>query len=625
MGAPRFDDIEGEVQEAPAPRFDDIEGDVAEPSEPAAAKPEIPKTASLAGGAFQGFGMGFGDELVGAKNALVTEGVRGASKLFGKDSAIAKGAKDLALTESLLLSNDAKQGKRALDAYKDGEAAGPSAASLEGSYTASRDDVRKLIEEVKQANPKTFMAGEIGGAVAVPLPFGKATAAGKLGRLGQTLGREAVVGSAYGAGASDANVLDGDFGELALDMGIGAGGSIVGYGAGKYVLGPILSKGGQLVKQLPEKIRQLGERRAFKAAGPMLKDFRNADGLEGAQEIGRDLIDQGVVTFGRDAEQIANAAVPKAKEIGQKIGDVRKKLDELLPDDVLPTGEALAKRIREEVAAPLLASPANRKFASAVLEMADEFAKEGSKPVNMSKLTAWKKELADQISFGPDPSFPQQLKNAVRGILQKEEDKLAKIGLNEDHSVNQLARFADDMDELAKASGDDGSSAIAARMRELASKVGKDTEAYRELKRLYGNLVETAKFSSDQSLRQQANRILSPSDHGVGSVAAIGSLANGGKPAESTIQAMLLAYGNKLLRERGNSAAAVALDKLSRLPGLGWVTRLSGAGVETLGKYAPQILRAAGRGPHALQMTLQLLGEMDPDFKALQQQEEPAP
>jgi hypothetical protein len=475
----------------------------------------------------------------------------------------------------------------------------------------ARERSRAEYDQAMEDQPAATIAGNIGGELASDALVALATR-NVVNPANPIAG--AALGALSGAGAGDENSIGGKWGGAA----IGAGSALVGHGVGKYVAGPIIRKGGELLKHVPDVVREFAERRAFKAAGPMLKDFRKARGLEGAEEMGRDLLDQGIVKFGRNSEEIAEAATPKVAEVGKRIGAVRSQLDESLPEDILPTGEALAERIRKEVAAPLLASPANRKFAQAVLAQADEFAAEGANPVNMSKLTGWKKDLADQINFGPDPAFPHQLKNKVRRILQDEEDKLARIGLDEDPSRRQISRFADDMDDIGKAADDPASLAMAQRMRDLASKVGGDTANYRELKRLYGNLAEVADFSGDHALRSQANRIVSPSDHGIGAAMAAGKLAQGGSAAEASLSGMALAFANKVVRERGNSASAVMMDKLSKFPPLRWASRLTGESAEKLGQYAPALLRAGARGPQALAVTLYVLSQKDPEFRKLQ-------
>lgn len=482
-------------------------------------------------------------------------------------------------------------------------------------------------------HPVAYTLGNIGGELASDAALHFLTR-GVINPANPIVG--AALGALSGAGAADAETgrsvrsmagvsdsgNDETIGKLAGAFGGGAA-ALATHGAGKYVVGPAIQKGGAALKHIPDAVRQFAEERAFKAAGPMLKDFRAAGGIEGAREMGRDLLDQGIVTFGRNAGEISEAAVPKVKEIGKRIGAVRQQLDESLPVDVLPTGAGVAGRIEQEVLAPLMSSPANRRFAPAVKALADEFATEGDAAVNMSKLTGWKKDLQDQINYqAQDPALPVELKKRVARILQDEENRLARIGLDEDPARKQVSRFADEMQATADASGDKRSGEIAARMRELAKTVGTDTAEYRELKRLYGNLIEPAKFSTDQELRQEANRILSPSDHGLGLAAAAGKIAQGSSAPEASLSGLALAVGNKVFRERGNSATAVAMDKLSRLPGLAWTTKISGEAAEAVGRYAPALLQAANRGPQAVAATLYVLSQKDPKVRKAREEGE---
>lgn len=552
-----------------------------EPTE--APREKVGRLAALARGAGGGYLKQWQDEIGGGLASLVTPGP--AAESVGRE------VRDMNRADDSAAMRD-----RPLE-YTLGNIAGEAASDAALSFLTRG--------VVNPANPIAGLAlGALSGAGAADAETGK-TLRSLAGR--SDTGNDETIGKFAGA-----------FG--------GGAAALATHGLGKYAVGPALKKGGEILKHIPESVRQFAEERAFKAAGPMLKDFRAAKGIEGAREMGRDLLDQGVVTFGSNAGEIAELTGKKVKEVGQRLGAVRKQLDESLPADVLPTGAGISGRIEQEVLAKLKSNPANRRFMPAIKELAGEYAADGDVPVNMSKITDWKKALADQVGdFTEDATFPHRLKNAVRGILQDEEDRLARIGLDEDPTQRQLGRFADEMQATADAAGDPRSAEVAERMRKLASEVGGDTAQYRELKRLYGNLIEPMKFSKDQELRQQANRILSPSDHGLGLASAAGQLAKGGSAAEASISGMALAAANKLVRERGNSATAVAMDKLSKLPGLEWATKLTGGAAETMGRYAPGLLQAAARSPQSLAAQLYVLSQRVPEVRKAREEAEGQP
>lgn len=148
------------------------------------------KTAAL--GASQGASLGFADELWGAADAI--------------GPMILPGGADDAMTP-------------------------------EERYRRTRDAMRREWEAAKTVNPKTAFVSELAGGLAVPVPGGAAAQGTKLGtRLLRAGGQGAAMGAVYGAGSSKADLLNGEVGEFALDVGVGAlagaGGGALGEGIG---------------------------------------------------------------------------------------------------------------------------------------------------------------------------------------------------------------------------------------------------------------------------------------------------------------------------------------------------------------------------------------------------------
>ncbi|MDR9827037.1 hypothetical protein RCJ22_15610 [Vibrio sp. FNV 38] len=93
----------------------------------------------------------------------------------------------------------------------------------EESYQEARDKLRAQSSELREENPSTYLGGELLGSMGVALP----AAAPRAGAtFAQNAGRLAGVGAAEGAlsglGASEADLVEGDFAGAALDTGIGA-------------------------------------------------------------------------------------------------------------------------------------------------------------------------------------------------------------------------------------------------------------------------------------------------------------------------------------------------------------------------------------------------------------------
>jgi hypothetical protein len=118
------------------------------------------------------------------------------------------------------------------------------------TYQQLRDEYREGDEIAREANPKTFMGGELGAGVASSfIPgVGAVGAIQKGANLGKVLKAGATMGALSGFGASDADLTKGDIGGAAKDVGMGAlmgaGGNAVSMGVGKAV-----SSGANMLKE----------------------------------------------------------------------------------------------------------------------------------------------------------------------------------------------------------------------------------------------------------------------------------------------------------------------------------------------------------------------------------------
>lgn len=171
--------------------------------------PSMSKTESAVAGFGQGGSFGFGDEISGGIGVLADK--------IGLDYAI-----------------DRINGVPA-------ELSGDPDKSIADSYRESRDYARQYNKDARTSNPKTYLAGEVGGAITTGLITGGAAPA-------SLTGRAALEGAAYGLGAGEADLTQGDFKGVAKDVAIGGTiGAISPHltkGAGK-----LASKTGNLVKK----------------------------------------------------------------------------------------------------------------------------------------------------------------------------------------------------------------------------------------------------------------------------------------------------------------------------------------------------------------------------------------
>lgn len=159
---------------------------------------------------------------------------------------------DMSKTESAV--RGAVQGIPFIGSYAD-EATGAleSAAGSLGlvpdkTYTQARDESRAAYHEAEDFNPKSFYSGLVGASL--PIDVAKAVPV-----LGQAVG--AVEGGAYGLGASEADLTEGDYSGAARDTAIGSAigavaPKVVG-AVGSHVVAPLVKGSGKLIGSVGEK------------------------------------------------------------------------------------------------------------------------------------------------------------------------------------------------------------------------------------------------------------------------------------------------------------------------------------------------------------------------------------
>lgn len=180
------------------------------------------------------------------------------------------------------------------------------------NYKKHRDESRKNYKSAEEANPGTYMTGQFAGGAGTALLSG-----------GTGLGALAAQGALQGFGSSDADLTEGNYkgaiGDTVIGGSLGAAGEAVGRLGGK-----LLSKVpvGKAFDAVSGRLGQTAENLAVKATGATGKQAENF-----APNAGRELLDRGIVRFGRTAEDVAERAANASKEAGQAIGSALKDLD----------------------------------------------------------------------------------------------------------------------------------------------------------------------------------------------------------------------------------------------------------------------------------------------------------
>lgn len=394
---------------------------------------------------------------------------------------------------------------------------------LKKDYVSERDRYRKEDDAAYQNNKLLYGAGAIAPTVAT---LGAAAPA-------MTVGRAAVQGAGLGGLASagggtdaegQADLTKGEYGQLAKQVGTGAalGGAI---GAG-------LQKASNALLDSPESLKRFASQRAAKAAGgDSAKATRVTERLPGGtQDFGKDLLESGIVSAGKNRQQILEKATEVERQSGQKIGDILSSFDDFAKSkNYTPnTLSRVLERSQQEILNPLQESPATQelgdrlisKYLGKLKEFVEKNEKQG-KSLSFKDL-AKERRLLDKTAFtetGLDKPLNDKLQ-AIRRIFNEE-------------ILKDAAQVApqEALDDLARQN------------------------------RLFSVATTAKKLTKEQLERGQKNRSVSLTDYITGGTAGAAGAAAAG-PA-GLILAPVGAALNKVGRERGNQILAGGAQKAS--------------------------------------------------------------
>lgn len=373
-------------------------------------------------------------------------------------------------------------------------------------YRAERDRLTAQNEAAREQHKKTFIAGQVlGGLATAPIAPGV-----------NTLKGAAALGGTYGliSGAADSkgDLTKGEVGQVAKDSLVGGGVGVLA-GAGGYGLAKLA---GAVAGPLTKTIRGLGRARLFKAAvGQNKRAFTQMDGKGLFEKAGEYLDDIGI-GFGDTTESIGAKLAKRADQIEADKSALVTALDEATPASVSPLD--VAQRIEKEVAEPLKKLAANQAEYKQAMSAIDDV-------LGVGKELTFAEAAQQRAAF-------QQLANYNRqGNLPASEEINRKIA--------QI--WNDVIDEKAAP---------------ILEKLGEDGTAYRELRHEQQLALELLGHVNNRVQGNAANRVISPSDYGMGGAAGIMT----GNPYVGVAAAV----SNHLARKYGNAAAGRAAINIAK-------------------------------------------------------------
>lgn len=448
-------------------------------------------------------------------------------------------------------------------------------------YAKHRDEVRAWSNQAKSANPMSYMAGDVAGNLAtLALPGVKALAPAAKAGMAANVGKAALLGGVVGAGQSEAPLVSSDF---VKDVATGA---TVG-GVTQGVLGGV-AKGASMLS--PANLKNMAAERAVKVGtGQQVRAIRDMAktgklGVAGSDLLAADEAGAPVVKWFTRTEDLVSRdlsgkltgpAVDKKRFFGEKIEEVAKQIDELVPKAV--SGDNIADGILSYTK-NIPATPGNKTILKRLAAEAEYFRGKGD--IGFGQAQKLKNAYKFKVTDPTTQHLGQDATNAVKGAIGSEMDAAAQ------RAKGQIG------DSLAQA-------------RDLIDK-------YERFKSKYGSFAAITKAAENRVEGNLSNRFISPSDYFMGGVGGVGSTFVTGEPFSGAVIGAAGALLNKVARERGSAFVArgayAAASLLEKNP-------------KALGQFGQQLSSAAQGGAGALLMAHIALMH-DPKYRRLIEVEE---
>ncbi len=511
----------------------------------------------------------------------------------------------------------------------------PSTESVGEAYRQGRGDYRAMEDEARAANPLSFAAGEIAGGMAIPGGAGRG--------LTRQVGRAAAEGAAYGVGTSRAEPTEGEIWETVKDAIVGGGWGGVGGAAGQAI-SKVAGAVPGVVRGVGETLEDWGYGAALKALGTQKSQARRLLRLKdvgaGPERIAKEALDQGIITPGASAEQMAQRVAEykrKPMEWRQRLYDALDKqgLVSVAKDDL----EHGFLRATKWDPAKLRANPDYRDaLRDAFSYFSDDLA--GDRPVNLNTLQEAAQFFNDQANWNaPSPTVREKVFRDVSRYLRGEIEQRSEEAVGRMLGQPETARL------LPPPEGATGIPFYDPRAgRKYGPKPGDVTQALRTANKRYqlGSVMDD--LLENRQAAELGNRVVGLSEHlgaGAGFVAggdpasaAAGLAAARALRAAPQHLAQPLVTGGKFLQQPGGVSGAIgatapafaaagrptastAADYQRNASTSDWVQEQLQSNPQALGSFAAPLSSAMQRGEADFASTLFTLQEQSPEFREL--------
>jgi hypothetical protein len=401
-------------------------------------------------------------------------------------------------------------------------------------YRSARDSDRERLAAMREHHPKISLAANIAGDVTSdgvaallglnPLSSSYQTAVGGLRGF---LGSDAEMTPSKMTPASAASAMGSTaFGAAAGKLAPIAVNKVMGSKLAQY-FGGGLRKAGEAVG---DGLENLAQRSGMRAMGTSLGAYRALSRKGEPERIAKRALDEDLIPLLGNAKSIKERASKRLASTNKSLGRKYDKADEAADAYLLPgrpgvTGTGVADKIQSELIDPASGKVGHMGVADGELQrLRDNFRKLGPQPMRFREQLDQKLSLDDLVNHDSEQSLGKEFIKKGRGILNR----------NTEESLGDVV----------------GPKAL---------------RAFRNQKKLAGDLHSIEDIAGDRAFRENANRVISPSSHGVGAALGVGKMSAGDTMQKAGFWAGAAALANQQGIERGGALSANAFRGASDL------------------------------------------------------------
>lgn len=429
----------------------------------------------------------------------------------------------------------------------------------EQDYTQARDQFAQYQQQLERENPKSYTAGQVAGGLASSIGAAPMAGASTIAKIGQA----AKTGAAYGF-LKNPGETEGDISPLQIEERLKNASIDAVFGAaGQGVLSGA-SMAASKVKELPTTLKRYAELKSLKSAGAMLKDFRKAFGNKKAYQLGREVLDSGIVASGDDIADIAKKAEIARVASGNKISSIYDKADNVIGTKFDPN-----------------------EIKDIVLNYSVEASDRLKGRIDQAEISQKMQGILDEIASNPSPTFKE-----LKTLRQSIDDQI-----NYSRATNDMPMYQSELVALRNKIQE----GVKNKLQKVNPKLAKDLV---KENKSYSNLAEISKMAKDKAAREESNSAFGLRERISGGVGATIGATMGGAPG-AIIGGAVGAITTKVARQYGTPLVAKVADKAART---------LEKNPQLLGEFAQPLLKAASENPEAFVKIISKL-RTDPKFQ----------